>query len=283
MAPVMRDDLTGGSVRSTDGTSIAWFREPPPDHRDGPSRPALVLVHGTTADHTTFRVFGPRMAASRVVISMDRRGRGASGDGPAYAFDRELEDVASVAAVVAEESGGPVDLFGHSFGGRCALGAAALAPGSVRRVVSYEGAFLPPPSADDAGLIARLAELHERARWAELLEVFLREGVGMTDGEWQAFRDAPVWDRRLAASPTVVRELRAGRTPGGSLERLARLDQPVLQVVGAASGPAFLDGARALARRLLVGRLEVIAGARHAAHHTHVDELTGVVASFLDG
>ncbi len=280
----MRDDVTGGWVRSGDGTTIAWFREPAPDRRpDGPGRPALVLVHGTTADHTTFRAFGPRMAASRTVISMDRRGRGDSGDGPAYAFDRELEDVAAVAAAVAEASGGPVDLFGHSFGGRCALGAAALAPASVRRVVSYEGAFLPVRGVDDAPLIARLSELHEGERWAELLEVFLRDGVGMTEEEWRAFRDAPVWDRRLAAAPTVLRELRAGQDPDGSLERLARLDQPVLQVVGAASSPAFLDGARSLARLLPAGQLAVIEGARHAAHHTHVDELAGLVASFLDG
>lgn len=278
----MREEVTGGSVRSGDGTAIAWFREPPAGRRSGgPPGPALVLVHGTTADHTTFRVFGPRIAATREVATMDRRGRGDSGDGPIYAFDRELEDVAAVAAAVAELSGGPVDLFGHSFGGRCALGAAALVPASVRRVVSYEGAFLPVPGADDERLIARLAELHARGRWAELLETFLREAVGMTDEEWRTFRGAPVWDRRLAAAPTVVRELRAGRTPGGSLDRLAGLDQPVLQVVGSASSPAFLDGARELGRRLPAGRLAVIEGARHAAHHTHVDELAGVVLGFL--
>ena len=40
---------------------------------------------------------------------------------------------------VANESGRPVDLLGHSFGGICALAAAVLSP-KVRRLVVYEGA-----------------------------------------------------------------------------------------------------------------------------------------------
>ena len=61
------------------------------------SGPPLVLVHGAAADHTTFRV---RRAAARRARSrsmpIDRRGRGASGDTPPYAIEREFEDVAAV-------------------------------------------------------------------------------------------------------------------------------------------------------------------------------------------
>ena len=124
-------------VRSRDGTPIAVFSRG--------NGPPLILVHGATADHTTFRVVGPRFAERFTVHAIDRRGRGASGDGPAYAIEREYEDVAAVAQTLAEMTGSAVDVLGHSYGGRCALGAALLT-GTIHRVVSYEGAPAPAGS-----------------------------------------------------------------------------------------------------------------------------------------
>ena len=68
--------------------------------------PPLILVHGTTGDHTTFRVVGPMFATWRTVHAMDRRGRGASGDTLPYAIEREFEDVAAVADALATHEGG---------------------------------------------------------------------------------------------------------------------------------------------------------------------------------
>jgi len=62
---------------------------------------------------------------------MDRRGRGSSGDTGPYELSKEFADVAAVAASLAAD--GPVDVFGHSIGATCALGAVGLgAP--VRRL-----------------------------------------------------------------------------------------------------------------------------------------------------
>src|SRR5207247_10397477 len=116
----MSDEAAAGRVVSADGTPIAWFRA-----GDGPP---LLLVHGTTADHTTFRVVGPLLARQHAVFAMDRRGRGASGDTPPYAIEREFEDVAAVVDAVAALAGRPVDVLGHSYGGRCALRAATPPP-----------------------------------------------------------------------------------------------------------------------------------------------------------
>ena len=103
---------------STDGTPIAVFTTG--------VGPPLILVHGAAADHTTFRVLGPLLATRFTIHAIDRRGRGASGDTSPYAIEREFEDLASVATALAREAGGAVDVFGHSYGGRCALGAALL-------------------------------------------------------------------------------------------------------------------------------------------------------------
>ena len=126
------------SVVSRDGTPIAVFSS-----GDGPP---LLLVHGATADHTTWRSVGPVLERAFRLHAVDRRGRGASGDGSSYEIEREYEDLAAVAEAVADEEGTPVDVVGHSYGGRCALGAALLTE-SIRRLIVYEGA--PSPSAAD--------------------------------------------------------------------------------------------------------------------------------------
>ena len=111
-------------------------------------KPTIVLVHGATADQTTWRTSGPLLGAHRPLFAIDRRGRGASGDAQPdapYAIEREFDDLAAVVEAVAADVGEPVDVVGHSYGGRIALGA-ALRTDSLRRLVCYEGA---PPAEDD--------------------------------------------------------------------------------------------------------------------------------------
>ena len=271
-----------GHVPSTDATGIAWWRYQSPGTAGGrPSGHALLLVHGTTADHTTFRVLGPLLAGSRPTFALDRRGREASGDAPEYSIEREFEDVAAVADALAAAAGAPVDVLGHSYGGRCAMGAALLTR-SIRRVVSYEGAVPPGVGADRPDLLARLEHLEAEGRREELLRAFLTEVVEMTPAEWEAFRTSPVWSARVAAAHTIVRELRAGSGPVDAWERYAALTIPVLQLVGSESAPFFLAGAEALDARLANGRIARIPGARHNAHHTHAGEMVELVAGFLD-
>ncbi len=269
----MIDAAPTSVVRSRDGTPIAVFSS-----GDGPP---LVLVHGSTADHTTFRVVGPRFAQRFRVHAIDRRGRGASGDAPDYAIEREFEDVAAVAEAVAAGSGASVDVFGHSYGGRCALGAALLTD-TIRRVVSYEGAPTPPGSSyHPAGIEARLRERLAAGDRDGALALFLAEVVGMSSADLAAYRANPVWPLRAAAAGTILRELEAEADPAASLDRLGAVRQPVLQLLGGESLPVFRDATLALDERLADGRVVVIDGARHAAHHTHPDAVIAAVESFL--
>ncbi len=263
------------TVVSADGTPIAVFTSG--------SGPGVILVHGTAGDHTTFRVVGPQLAERRTVHAIDRRGRGASGDTLPYAIEREFEDVAAVAeAVVASGSTDAVDVVGHSYGGRCALGAARLT-GAIRRVVSYEGAPSPPGSRyGDTGLAAELAELDRAGRLEALLETFMRRVVGMDEAALAAYRADPVWPLRVAAAHTIPRELRSeGEADAAGLEALGDVRQPVLQILGGDSLAAFADATTALDARLADGRVVVIPGARHAAHHTHPDAFVEAVLTFL--
>jgi pimeloyl-ACP methyl ester carboxylesterase len=243
----------------------------------------IVLVHGTTGDHTTFRVVGPMLAGRHAIHAIDRRGRGFSGDTLPYAIEREFEDVATVAETLAAESGGPVDVVGHSYGGRSALGAALLTP-SIRRVVCYEGAPTPPgASYHPPGIEARLRELLDRGDRDEALATFMRDVVGMPADELAAYRSNPVWPARAAAAGTILRELEAEADPSASVDRLGDVRQPVLQLLGGDSLPVFGEATAALDDRLADGRIVVIPGARHAAHHTHPEAFVNAVDSFLAG
>ena len=261
-------------VTSPDGTRIAIFVSG--------VGPPLVLVHGASADHTTFRVLGPRLAQRFTIHAIDRRGRGASDDTEPYAIEQEFEDVAAVATTLARETGGPVDIFGHSYGGRCALGG-ALRTNDIRRVISYEGA--PAPIGErygDRDVLGELRRLADAGDHDRLLATFLTRIVGMGAKDLAAYRDDPIWPIRAAAAATIVRELAAESAGAANLDALGAVRQPVLQLLGGASLSPFAAATRALDARLVDGRVIVIPGARHAAHHTHPGVVVDAVRAFLD-
>ena len=270
-----------GHAVSPDGTSLAWFRT------GVAGGPPLLLIHGATADHTTFRVVGPRFAATHDVFAMDRRGRGASGDGPAgtaYAIESEYDDVATVIETIAFATGKPVDVLGHSYGGRVALGAAPRTT-QLRRLVTYESAPAAPGTTfERPGLTRHLRALEVAGDRAGLLRTFMTEVVGMTAEELAAFEANPVWPIRVAAAHTLVRELsaEAGEGDAASISYLASgVRVPVLQLLGGESRDVFAAGTAALDALLPDGRVVVLPGQKHAAHHGDPDRFVAEVERFL--
>jgi pimeloyl-ACP methyl ester carboxylesterase len=163
----------------------------------------------------------------------------------------------------------------------------------------YEGAPS-PPGADDlggelgrgsndggsgyrpAGVERRIAELVEAGDRDAALETFMREIVRMPPADLAAFRTDPIWPVRAAAVGTTLRELEGEASRAASLEALAGVGQPVLQLLGGESAAPFREATEALDARLRDGRVVVIDGARHAAHHTHVPAFAAAVEAFLD-
>ena len=275
-----------------DGVEIAVFEVAPKRVAPGPvtaagpdaaERPPLLLVHGATADHTTWRSVGPAFAETRPVFAVDRRGRGASGDAEAYRIELEFEDLATVAEALAAGAGVPaIDVAGHSYGGRCALGASLLTP-ATRRAVVYEGAPVPPGmSYRPPGLVEAVRAAMERGDKEGALTTFLTGIVGMSDAELDAYRANPVWPARVEAAHTILREVEAETGPAASIEAVGRVTVPVLLLLGSISRSPFRIGTDALAARLAHAEIHVIEGAAHAAHHTHAAEFVAAVEAFLD-
>ncbi|HET9851555.1 MAG TPA: alpha/beta hydrolase [Candidatus Limnocylindrales bacterium] len=244
--------------------------------------PALLLVHGATADHTTWRTAGPAFAERRRVLAIDRRGRGASGDGQAYAIEREYEDVAAAAEAIVDATGAPIDVVGHSYGGRVSLGA-SLRSRAIRRLVVYEGAPVPAGmSYRPPGMVEAVRGALDRGDNEAALATFLAGIVGMSEAALDAYRADPVWPTRVAAAPTILREVEAEGSAAASLDALGGVTAPVLLLLGSISRSPFRIGTDELAARLADVRVVTITGAAHAAHHTHAADFVRAVEAFLD-
>lgn len=180
-------------VASRDGTEIAYWTSG--------QGPPIVLVHGAPADHTRWGPLLPYLEQRVTVHTIDRRGRGASGDAPGYHVDREFEDVAAVVDAVAAQCGELVDLYGHSHGGMVAFGAAALTA-NVRKLALYEGWPAPDPSvyALPAHVVKQMDRLLARGERDGVVEALFRSMEEMSDEEVAALRSAPSWPGRVAAA-----------------------------------------------------------------------------------
>jgi pimeloyl-ACP methyl ester carboxylesterase len=261
---------TTETVPSRDGTHIAYFRS-------GQGRP-LVLVHGTTADHTRWNTVLPLLEPHATVYAVDRRGRGASGDAVGYSIAEEYADIAAVVDAAADATG-PVDLVGHSYGAICALEATLLTAG-VRRLVLYEPPILAPPrsAADD-----RLTELLAQGRHEEVVETFIRDIVGATEEQLDMLRSLPSWPSRVAAAHTVVRERLVDPPYPFDPARFASLDVPTLLLAGGDS-PQFLRASTdALAAAIPGVRVVTLDGHQHVAMDTAPELFVAEVLSFLHG
>ncbi len=180
------------------------------------------------------------------------------------------------------ETGGPVDVVGHSFGGRVGLGAARLTS-NLRRLVVYEGAPAAPGQAyQNPAMLARFDALEASGDLDGLMAGFMSEVVGLSPEGVEAYRRSPTWPIRAAASPTALRELRAEAGRDASAECLGEVRIPVLQLVGGDSPRVFTDGIEMLDEILPDGRIVVLPGQRHAAHHTDPAAFVTAVEAFLD-
>jgi pimeloyl-ACP methyl ester carboxylesterase len=261
-----------GTVVSRDGTPLAY-------ERTG-TGPPLILVDGGLC----YRELGPSralaaaLAGDLAVYAYDRRGRGASGDTPPYAPEREVEDLAALVA----EAGGAAFLCGFSSGAELALRAAEAGIG-VRGVALYELPFIPegsrPPLPPEyaADLAAALAAGDRGAA----VRLFLTRAVGMPRFVPALMRLFPIWRRMTAVAHTLpyddalLARYASGQTPGRR-----DVDVPALVVAGGRSPQWMRDGARAVAASVPGARYEELPG---QTHNVKAKAAAPLLAAFFTG
>lgn len=229
-------------VVSSDGTAIAYER-----HGDD-ADPALILVGGTLMTRARHAPLASLLAHDFSVVNYDRRGRGDSGDHPAYDVQREIDDLDALI----EQVGGPVLLFGMSSGAVLAL--EAVARGSA---VSALALYEPPFAVDGtraplpADYVDRMKAILARGDTSEALTHFLTVGLAMPDEAIATMRHTPVWAAWQAAAPTLPYDgLVMGDTMSGRplpTDRWRSVTVPVLVGHGSAGTAYMANGAKELA------------------------------------
>jgi pimeloyl-ACP methyl ester carboxylesterase len=258
-------DGTPGSVLGTDGTRIGF--------RTAGAGPALLLVHGGMCSAERWAPLWRVLVGRFEVTAMDRRGRASSPDTGSYSLAQEYADVSAVAEHLAERRGSPVDVFGHSYGAVCVLGAAARgAP--VRRLALYEP---PGPQTLPPGWLERMRVLVDRRELGRAMFSFLVEVVGLSREQVEELRDGPRGaDPMPIVEHTLVREAEALQVV--DLAALgAEVRQPVLLLLGADSPPWAAAGTDLVARAASA-EVAVLAEQGHEA----VDQAPALVAGVLE-
>ncbi|ELZ87530.1 hydrolase [Haloferax elongans ATCC BAA-1513] len=258
------------TITSADGTAIAYER--------GGNGPPLVLVHGTAGDHTSWDAIRPTLEAHATVYTLDRRGRGESGDADEYSLEREAEDVAAVVDSLDE----PVTLLGHSFGALCAL-EAALRTDNLQSLVLYEPTVL--RSADglySAAVADDIEALLADDRNEEALLVFLREVVdGLSEDGITSLQSSDVWPERVEAAQTVLREYRTLADYEFDTAQRRGVTVPTLLLVGGESPTADKETAAHLDETLPNSRIAVLEGQTHLAYYDAPDLFADEVLQFV--
>jgi pimeloyl-ACP methyl ester carboxylesterase len=212
-----------GRVRSADGTAVAY--------RAIGSGPPVMVIPGALAVARDFDGFAQLLGARFSVHTIERRGRGASGDrADAYSIDRECEDVAALQAAT-----GATLVFGHSFGGLIALEHARLSH-LYTKVAVYEPGISP------------------RTEWVEAARAQLARGreldafVTFARGANPAAGGTPSWllkvilplairgeerKRKQQLLPTAIREHLAAARLDGPGARYESITADVLLLTGA--------------------------------------------------
>ena len=242
-------------------------------------RPLLIL-HGLFGSADNWHTIARRLGERFRVVTADLRNHGKSPHSDVFTFPAMAGDVAEL---IDELGGGPVDLAGHSLGGKVAMELALSRPELVRRLVSLDMApkEYPPHHTElrDALLSLDLERIgsrkeaerqlslrvHDRAVVLFLLKSLVHRGDG--GFAWQLNL------RGIADSFSETgKPIEGGRSFGG----------PALFLVGALSDyvdpAADLSLIRSLFPQAVIRRVEA---AGHWLHAEQPEQIIAALAGFL--
>jgi pimeloyl-ACP methyl ester carboxylesterase len=228
----------------------------------------VICVHGGLDRGGSFARLARRVE-DLDLLAYDRRGyRGSRGLVP-LTFDEHVRDLTAIAR--REQAVGPVVLFGHSFGGLVALGAAARDPGLAAVVIIFE---TPLPWILER-VSSRPAPTNDPDHEAE---TFFRRVV--SDEAWERLSEPERESRRLDG-PALLADLAVVR--GAAPFDLATMSTPVVLIHG--DGPLGAHY-RALADKLAVlsPSIETIEMSHtgHGAHLSRPGPLAALIGRLID-
>ncbi|MEL7257504.1 MAG: alpha/beta fold hydrolase, partial [Pseudomonadota bacterium] len=101
-------------------------------HASDGSAPPLLIVHGLYGSARNWGVIAKRLSDRGPVLAVDQRNHGLS---PWYETQSYYDMAGDLAQVIEAEATGPVNLLGHSMGGKASMLLALERPDLVRRLI----------------------------------------------------------------------------------------------------------------------------------------------------
>ena len=254
---------------------LAFIRHPP-------SQPAtaatLVIAHGLYGSARNWGVIARRLADRREVLAVDMRNHG---DSPRFPVQGYPEMAADLAEVI-ESLGPPVDLMGHSMGGKAAMQLALTRPELIRRLVVAD--IAPVAYFHDQSQHARAMAAVDLSRIRTRAEADAALTAGIDDPALRAFflqsldlrSHPPRWKLNLAALEAEMPKIVGW--PGTQ----GHFPHPTLFLTGADSSyvrPEHRDQIRSLFPK---ARFAKIPDAGHWLHAEKPREFEETVRVFLD-
>lgn len=270
---------------SINGVELAWS-----ERGHGPAgTPALLLLHGFTGSGHDFALVADDLATHRRVVLLDQRGHGHStktGMLEGYTIDQLVADLAAFLEAVAD---GPVDLLGHSMGGRVSMGLVLSRPDLVSTLILMDTSawsFLPPDDGIRQLVKAWIEAFDPTQGMPESLSVGSPEDALIeqsTPAAWQKEKQAIFAGMDPYAVKAFGMALMADIAEGETSLRseLPSIQCPTTVIAGEHDHP-LVDQAPELASLVASGRLAVIGGAFHSPQLTHPEEWKGAVRAHLE-
>lgn len=275
---------TAAQTIRVNGVDLAWSER----GTASPGTPTLVLVHGFTGSSHDFALQVDALAERRRVVVLDHRGHGHStkvGTLEGYDIEQLSRDLATFLEAVGN---GPVDLLGHSMGGRVVMTMAVQRPELVRSLILMDTSawsFQP----DDEKLRTMVRDYITAFDPSGGMPSALSMGGPEDDliaaavpAWWQQEKDAIFAGMDAYAVKGLGMELWTEIPDGdGSLRsRLRSITCPTTVVVGEHDHP-LVGQAPTLASEVADGHFIVIDGAYHSPQLTHPEEWRSAVETHL--
>jgi pimeloyl-ACP methyl ester carboxylesterase len=244
-----------------------------------PTAPTLVIAHGLYGSGRNWGVIARRLADQRQVVAVDMRNHG---DSPRMAT-HSYPDMAADLAEVIEDLGPPVDLLGHSMGGKAAMQLALTRPDLIRRLIVADIAPV-AYSHDQSRHVEAMAALDLSAITTRAEADIALADLGVEGAALRAFflqsldfrTKPPHWKLNL---PVLMSEMpKIIGWPGTE----GRFNGPVLFLTGAESHYVLPEHRDAIRAHFPKARYAKIPGAGHWLHAEKPREFEETVRVFLE-
>lgn len=259
--------------------SLLYYREVA---GDGDELPPAVVLHGLFGSSSNWQGLARRLDSRRRVILPDLRNHGRSFHDPAMG----LQDLAAdVRALLARLDPGPVDLIGHSLGGKVAMVLALEAPELVRRLVVVD--IAPGRSPGEFEELIEVLRRFEPERYRRREEADAALAADVPDPEIRGFLlknlsragEGFTWTLNLPAIANWLPMLR--EFP--SYRNQQAWDGPALFLGGATSPYLGFQHEPEIRRLFPQSEVKLLPGVGHWLHHEAPGAVAGALEAFLGG